>query len=176
MDNISIEEFLMQLGGDFAPYAEIFRKNGFDSIGSLRCINIEEDLKEMFEEANVKLLLGKKRQLQNALQNLKEVQPNATLVKTQKPSLSKIAESTKECAKTIKRQISIAEAEYATMILAEKEKDGRRCNNCHRTGHKADGNKNNKSCTNYPCGSISFCGQADKHPEYQIEKRKSKKK
>ncbi|VDI07408.1 Hypothetical predicted protein [Mytilus galloprovincialis] len=42
-----------------------------------------------------------------------------------------------------------------------------------KTGHKADNNKNNKSCkcTNYPCASIHLCGQADKHPEYLQEKK-----
>ncbi|VDI41991.1 Hypothetical predicted protein [Mytilus galloprovincialis] len=146
------------------------KSNGFDTIGSLRCIDID-DLKQMFQQANIQLLLGRRRQLQNALKNLKDISPNNFQMGLQKPSFNNIVESSKESVKKIQRKLTLAEAVYSTIILSEREKDGRRCTNCHKTGHKADNNKNNKSCTNYPCASIHLCGQADKHPEYLQEKK-----
>lgn len=177
MDSLTIEEFLMQIGADFAEFASVFRANGFDTIGSLRCIKIEEDLSEMFKNSNKTLLLGKKRQLQNALENLKDVSPNNTKQDTvQKPGMNKIVEKSTDSIKSLERDLARSEAEYNTMILSEKEKVvGRRCNNCHRTGHKANNNKNNELCSNYPCTSIHFCGQVDKHPEYVLEKKKKQK-
>ena len=186
MDELSVEEFLSQIGPEFNLYSTIFRKNGFDTIGSLRCIVVEQDIDMMFKEANVELLLGKKRQLQNALRNLQDVQPASSSsiiatasslpVSNTKSSMENISDASKVSFEKMKRQLELSEAEYATFILVEKEKDlGRRCTNCHQTGHKADGNKNNQPCTKPPCVSISQCGQADKHPEYLIEKRKKQR-
>lgn len=177
MDNLTIEEFLLQIGPEFTEYVSVFESNGFTTVGSLRCINIEEDIREMFTNANITLLLGKKRQLQNALENLKEVLPNSrsSVLQDTKPSLTKVVETSRDSLNILQRQLTVAEAEYATLVLAEREKDGRRCTICHLKGHKADNNKNNKACCNEPCKSINLCGQMDKHPEYVVEKKKKQK-
>ncbi|VDH92556.1 Hypothetical predicted protein [Mytilus galloprovincialis] len=90
MDDLSVEEFLMQIGSGFTEFASVFRSNGFDTIGSLRCIDVDEDLNQMFQQANIQLLLGRRRQLQNALKNLKDISPNNSQMGLQKPSLNNI--------------------------------------------------------------------------------------
>ncbi|CAG2187196.1 unnamed protein product [Mytilus edulis] len=179
MDGLSVEEFLIQIGQEFQSFSSVFRQNGF---GSLRCIRVNEDIKIMFKEANICLLLGIKRQLQNTLMNLKDVSETCGLSAStkqksaEKPSMGKILDTNKAAIYTLKRQLDNSEAELNTMTLVEKAKDqARRCTNCHETGHKADGNKNNQPCAKLPCMSISNCGQVDKHPEYTIEKRRKQR-
>ncbi|CAG2194937.1 unnamed protein product [Mytilus edulis] len=90
--------------------------------------------------------------------------------------MGKISDANKAAIYSLKRQLDHSEAELNTMTLVEKAKDqARRCTNCHETGHKADGNKNNQPCAKLPCMSISNCGQVDKHPEYTIEKRRKQR-
>ena len=40
------------------------------------------------------------------------------------------------------------------------------CSNCHRKGHRADGNKGKRDCLLIKCESYFSCGQKTKHPEY----------
>ena len=40
------------------------------------------------------------------------------------------------------------------------------CSNCHRKGHRADGNKGKRDCILSRCESYFSCGQKTKHPEY----------
>ncbi|CAC5414149.1 unnamed protein product [Mytilus coruscus] len=94
----------------------------------------------------------------------------------EKPNMSKISDANKAAITSLKRQLDNSEAEHNTMTLVEKAKDqARRCTNCHETGNKADGNKNNQPCAKLPCMSISSCCQVDKHPEYTIEKRRKQR-
>ena len=49
------------------------------------------------------------------------------------------------------------------------------CSNCHRKGHRADGNKGKRDCLLTKCESYFSCGQKTKHPEYRgmlTEKKK----
>ncbi|CAC5398031.1 unnamed protein product [Mytilus coruscus] len=77
----------------------------------------------MFHQANIQLLLGRRRQLQNALKKLKEISPNNSKMGLQKPTLNNIVGSSKDTLKKMQRKLTLAEAEYSTIILSEKEKD-----------------------------------------------------
>ena len=49
------------------------------------------------------------------------------------------------------------------------------CGNCHRRGHRAEGNRGNDKCKAPSCTSFYSCGQKKKHPEHFEELRKMKK-
>ena len=49
------------------------------------------------------------------------------------------------------------------------------CSNCHRKGHRADGNKGKKDCMLEKCESYFICGQKSKHPEYGRQLGEKKK-
>ena len=49
------------------------------------------------------------------------------------------------------------------------------CSNCHRKGHRADGNKGKKDCILEKCESYFICGQKSKHPEYGRQLAEKKK-
>ena len=49
------------------------------------------------------------------------------------------------------------------------------CGNCHKRGHRADGNRNNDACNAPECVSYFMCGQKNKHPEHFDEIKKNKK-
>ena len=49
------------------------------------------------------------------------------------------------------------------------------CSNCHRKGHRAEGNKGKKDCVLDTCNSYFICGKKSKHPKYSrllAEKKK----
>ena len=49
------------------------------------------------------------------------------------------------------------------------------CGNCHRRGHRAEGNRGNDKCKAPSCTSFYSCGLKKKHPEHFEELRKMKK-
>lgn len=65
---ISVQEFLGQLGPEFQKYTNIFLENEFKDNSSLRAMDIDQDLDLMF--ACDPLPLGHKRKIQLALRNL----------------------------------------------------------------------------------------------------------
>ena len=66
--DISVIEFLQQLGPEFMKYRQTFIDNEFLDSSSLRAMNIDTDLDLMFEYNP--LPLGHKRKIQYALRNL----------------------------------------------------------------------------------------------------------
>lgn len=46
-----------------------------------------------------------------------------------------------------------------------------RCSNCHRIGHRAEGNSGRKSCPNEKCTNYFKCGQERFHNDFRQEKR-----
>lgn len=49
------------------------------------------------------------------------------------------------------------------------------CGNCHRKGHRAEGNKGKKDCGLDKCKSFFICGQKSRHPEYSKQLAQKKK-
>ena len=49
------------------------------------------------------------------------------------------------------------------------------CGNCHRKGHRAEGNKGKKDCRLDKCKSFFICGQKIRHPEYSKQLAQKKK-
>ena len=54
-------------------------------------------------------------------------------------------------------------------------KMGSVCSNCHRKGHRAEGNKGKKDCVLDKCESYFICGQKSRHPEYSRQLAEKKK-
>ena len=54
-------------------------------------------------------------------------------------------------------------------------KMGSMCSNCHRKGHRAEGNKSKKDCVLDKCESYFICGQKSRHPEYSRQLAEKKK-
>jgi hypothetical protein len=52
---------------------------------------------------------------------------------------------------------------------------GSACSNCHRKGHRAEGNKGKKDCVLDKCESYFICGQKSRHPEYSRQLAEKKK-
>lgn len=73
MDDLSVGEFLSQIGPQFEQYAEYFLRHKFCNVASLRCLEIPQDINYIFGEI---LSLGEKRQIEYALRELKNVQKN----------------------------------------------------------------------------------------------------
>ncbi|XP_071153218.1 uncharacterized protein [Mytilus edulis] len=189
---ISISEFLTQLGPEFLKYEEIFLENEFRDSSALRAMDIESDLDLIFCEPP--LPLGRKRKIQMAIRNLKA----ATAIYPEsldQPSTSTLSskpvsdfDNNNNGMEKIRQKIlcEIKEKESVRSDLMSRRRDmdilvvdpdpigpykTTRCGNCHLRGHKADGNRGNKPCSLSPCKDWRDCGQKDKHPEFKKESK-----
>lgn len=193
---ISVQEFLGQLGQEFLVYSRTFIENEFKDGSSLRAMDIDNDLDIMF--ANNPLPLGHKRKIQLALRNLFSVtspdvpinnlpiaissnlkeqhgtQGNA-VCDDQKSSMGKIKEKYQEDLKLKEDEMKDLQIKRRSLDMTVCDPDpvgpfkNTRCGNCHLRGHKADGNRGNKSCNLPACSNWKDCGQKEKHPEYKRE-------
>lgn len=188
---ISVQEFLGQLGPEFQKYTNIFLENEFKDNSSLRAMDIDQDLDLMF--ACDPLPLGHKRKIQLALRNLVSAtninsdaftnlpgtfNTNMQVVNETnegKSSMDKVKEKCLDDLKLKEKELKDLQNKRKSLdvIICDPEPVGpfksTRCGNCHLRGHKADGNRGNKSCTFPACNSWKDCGQKDKHPEHKRE-------
>ncbi|CAG2212602.1 unnamed protein product [Mytilus edulis] len=179
--DISVSEFLQQLGPEFMKYKQTFMENEFCDSSSLRAMNIEVDLDYMFETNP--LPLGHKRKLQYALKNLESVTcaeknevyiapPESSCTEKNMDKIKEKLESNLQL-KEKEKQDYVHKRRQMDLIISDPDPIGplksTRCGNCHMRGHKADGNRGNKPCTLPPCNSWKDCGQKDKHTDYKVQ-------
>ena len=81
MDKLSVEDFLCQIGPDFVKYAMYFERHKFFNVASLRCLKVYEDLDFIFGDI---LSLGERRQIEFALNELKNVSRDDSACVTEK--------------------------------------------------------------------------------------------
>jgi hypothetical protein len=73
MDDVSVKEFLGQMGPSFLRYEKVFQDNEFVDCGTLKVMDIEMDLPMMFNKDTMVMPLGHRRKLEDALRCLRSV-------------------------------------------------------------------------------------------------------
>ena len=166
---ISIREFLIQLGPEFIKYEDTFLENEFNDSSSLRAMEIDQDLDTIFSESP--LPLGHKRKIQMAVKNLnsatrsQDSEISATVsgphvtsydntVLEKSDNMSRIKDKILNDIK-LKEHKKVSKKRALEVTVSDPDPVGpfknTRCGNCHMRVHKADGNKGNKSCSLPPC-------------------------
>lgn len=98
-------------------------------------------------------------------------------VKPTSSALNKIERSVDTKLQQKKSELADIQKVYENLLapVTEPEPCGirvLRCSNCHRIGHKAEGNSGKKSCPNDICTNYFKCGQERFHNDFRQEKRK----
>lgn len=97
-------------------------------------------------------------------------------VKPTSSALNKIERSVDTKLQQKKSELADIQKVYENLLapVTEPEPCGirvLRCSNCHRIGHKAEGNSGKKSCPNDKCTNYFKCGQERFHNDFRQEKR-----
>ena len=176
MDDISIHEFLIQLGPSFLEYEDVFKANEFNDCSTLKVMDIERDLTDMFREKGVPLPLGHRRKLEEALRNLRtagQQQKDTTenngikfenIEKRHNVDLKELY-SKRQSLEVRKKELQI-DVPLPPPVGAYKTIT---CSNCHIRGHRECGNRGNSNCQQEPCQSWINCGLKKRHKEHGQE-------
>lgn len=95
---------------------------------------------------------------------------------TASSALNKIERSVDTKLQQKKSELAEIQKAYGNLLapVTEPEPCGirvLRCSNCHRIGHKVEGNSGKKSCPNDKCTNYFKCGQERFHNDFRQEKR-----
>ena len=81
MEDTSVHEFLAQLGPAYVQYEQVFIEEEFKVCSTLRAMDSETDLVQMFKDKGVPLPLGHRRKIEEAVRNLKSAGDQSVLEK-----------------------------------------------------------------------------------------------
>ena len=179
MDDISVHEFLVQLGPSYLQYEPVFIEEEFRDCSTLRAMDIETDLVQMFKDKGVALPLGHRRKLEDALRNLKSAGDQSlpekgsgndtvtgfeNIEKGKRALLTSKIEERKEL-EVQKRELS----KDVPMPVPVGNNKASTCSNCHIRGHREFNNRNQSACSNPPCSSWLKCGIKKRHREHGLQ-------
>ena len=190
MDDISVHEFLVQLGPAYLEYEHVFLEEEFRDCSTLRTMDIETDLVQMFKDKGVPLPLGHRRRLEDALRNIKcagdqsVMQPGGTIATTgcERGNTASSLNGFENIIREKEAQLAAKMDERKELELKKREltrdipfpppvgnNKTSTCSNCHIRGHRQFGNKHQLPCKEPPCPSWLQSGNKKRHHEHGLE-------